>query len=248
MVQIERKFLHKKNNTEGVLKEQNNILKVYSISMTLLCCILVLLFIINNNNLVYQNQDLTKKYESEYENLLIKYNNLKDNYSYLEKNYESVSASMKELAIISNELEDQNHKLVSSNQQYYEQLCSFGDREELFNKYEYAIIDDTGKRTDITYEQLKRLEELVANSKIKNEDLILAWIMTESEGQEKIKNPNSTAKGYGQILNSTSEWIHRTLIDSDINWHPDIALDGDANLEMMVAYIDYLYEENNGNL
>lgn len=248
MVQIERVFLHKKDKTARDLKEQINILKVYSISMTFLCCIFLLLFINNNNNLVYLNQDLVKKYESDYENLLVRYDTLKDNYSYLEKNYESVSTSMKELAIISNELEQQNYELVTSNQQYYEQLCSFGDRKELFDKYEYAIIDDAGKRTDITYDQLKKLEELVENSKIKDEDLILAWIMTESTGQEKAKNPNSTAKGYGQILNSTSKFIHQTLLDYDTDWYPDIALDGDANLEMMVAYIDYLYEENNGNL
>lgn len=248
MVQIERVFLHKKDKTLRDLKDQNNILKVYSFSITFLCCIFVLLFMKNNNNLVYLNQDLVKNYESEYENLLARYETLKDNYSYLEENYESVSSSMKELAVISNELEQQNHQLVTSNQQYYEQLCSFGDREELFNKYEYAIIDDAGKRTDITYDQLKKLEGLVENSKIKDEDLILAWIMTESTGQEKAKNSKSTAKGYGQILNSTSKFIHQTLLDSDMNWHPDIALDGDTNLEMMVVYIDYLYEKNNGNL
>ena len=248
MVQIERVFLHKKDKIVSDLKDQNSILKVYSFSMTILCCIFALLLMKNNNNLVYLNQDLTKNYELEYDNLMVRYDNLKQNYSYLEDNYESVSASMKELAVISNELEQQNQELVASNQQYYEQLCSFGDREELFNKYEYAIINDAGKRTDITYDQLKKLEELVQNSKIQNEDLILAWIMTESTGQEKAKNPNSTAKGYGQILNSTSKFIHTTLLESDTNWYPDIALDGDVNLEMMVAYIDYLYEENDGNL
>lgn len=248
MVQIERVFLHKKDKTVRELKDQINILKVYSISMTFLCCIFVLLLMKNNNNLVYLNQDLVKNYESNYNDLLLKYDTLKDNYTYLEDNYESVSASMKELVTISNELEQQNNELVVSNQQYYEQLCSFGDREELFDKYEYAIINDAGKRTDITYDQLKKLEDLVSDSKIQNEDLILAWIMTESTGQEKAKNPNSTAKGYGQIINGTSKFIHQTLLDSDTDWHPDIALDGDANLEMMVAYIDYLYEENDGDL
>ena len=77
--------------------------------------------------------------------------------------------------------------------------------EELFDKYEYAIIDKYENRTDITYEQILTLEDLVKEYPINDTDLILSIIMTESRGIETAQNSESTAKGYGQLLNSTAK-------------------------------------------
>lgn len=241
MVQIERVFLHKKNKTKKALREENNILKVYAISMTILCYILGLLFIINNNNLIYKNKETVLAYETNYQTLLTDYTTLKNNYN-------SVSKSMKELAVISGQLEKQNESLVASNEDYYNQLCILKKRSELFDKYEYAIIDRSENRTDITYDQLVKIEDLIKESNIPDEDLILAWIMVESTGQEKAQNPNSTAKGFGQILNGTGKFIYTDLLNRTDIYNPNVALDGDTNIEMMIAYINYLYEENNGDL
>ena len=248
MVQIEKQFLHKKNKKSvRDLKEQNKLLKIYTITITILCCLLCIVFMKNNNELIMKIQDITYEYENKYNTLLDKYTSLKTDNDYLEGKYISVSNSMKELASICNELDQQNLELVKSNDQYYNELTILKGREELFDKYDYAIIDRAGNRTDITYDRLVKLEDLVAKSNIKNEDLILSWIMVESGGVEKAKNPKSTAKGFGQILDGTSKFVYTNLLDYN-GWNKDVAYDGDVNIEMMVAYIDYLYEKNNGNL
>ena len=71
--------------------------------------------------------------------------------------------------------------------------------------------------------------------------------MTESNGVETAKNETSTAKGYGQFLDGTSRFVYTSLLNKS-GWNSSVALDGNTNIEMMVAYIDYLYEKNNGDL
>ena len=153
---------------------------------------------------------------------------------------------LRELIEISMELDEQNKQLVQSNQEYYEELTEFREREELYDKYQFAMYHGA-QRTDITYDQLRTLETLVQDSPICDEDLILAWVMTESGGFETAKNPNSTAKGYGQFLDTTSKFVYSNLLNKD-GWTANVAYEGETNLEMMVAYIDYLYELNNGDL
>lgn len=156
------------------------------------------------------------------------------------------ASEIRELIEISMKLDEQNKQLVQSNQEYYNELEEFREREELYDKYQFAMYHGT-QRTDITYDQLRTLETLVQDSPICDEDLILAWVMTESGGFETAKNPHSTAKGYGQFLDSTSKFVYSNLLNKD-GWTANVAYDGETNLEMMVAYIDYLYELNNGDL
>ena len=171
---------------------------------------------------------------------------MQENYNYLDSNYESVLNTVAELTEIAYKLDDQNKSLVESNESYFEELSEFRKREELYDKYNYALVNNNN-RTDITYDQLVTLEGLLEDSYIKDQDLILALVMTESAGKEKATNDTSTAKGYGQFLDGTSNFVYTKLMDNN-NWNPDIAFDGTTNLEMMVEYIDYLYEKNNGDL
>ena len=66
--------------------------------------------------------------------------------------------------------------------------------------------------------------------------------MTESRGRENAQNVASSAKGYGQFLNSTSKFVYTQLM-GEKNWTPSVALDGDVGLEMICEYINYLYEK-----
>ena len=73
--------------------------------------------------------------------------------------------------------------------------------------------------------------------------------MTESKGYEEAKNSTSSASGYGQFLTSTSKFVFENLCDfDDRKWSSKVALDGDTNMEMMVAYVEYLYEKKDGDL
>ena len=214
----------------------------YNIATTIVMFIMFIILSNNTNNIMQKAASDVMSKETELQEMKSDYDSLKKNYNYLNGKYKSMSSMVDELTSISTELDEQNKA-------YYEELKVLRERKELFDKYSYAILNDAGERTDIKYDQIITLKELLKESSIDDEDLILAWIMTESNGNEKAKNTKSTAKGYGQILDGTSKFIYTNLMNNNsADWHSTIALNGDMNIEMMVTYIDYLYDKNNGDL
>lgn len=245
---MEKLFMSKKGNINEVdsLRLQLTLYKIFGTVMSIMCCFLGLALISNNNKLISANADAAIDYEAKIQTMEQEYYTTYNNYEYLAERYSSFLNTISELTAISEKLDEENQQLVASNQEYYDELQEFKSREELYNKYEWALYDGN-TRNDITFDQLVTLEEMVQDSSIDDQDFLLAIVMTESRGNEKAQNPTSTAKGYGQFLNSTSKFVYTDLLGRD-NWSPSVALDGDTNLQMMVAYTDYLYKQNNGNL
>lgn len=127
-------------------------------------------------------------------------------------------------------------------------MYNSGIQEQMLDtRYQYCLYDRYGQRTDITYEQLEYLCDIVEDSAIQDEDLILSIIMVESRGQEDAANSRSSAQGYAQFLDSTSKFAYCDLLGYE-DWDRSVALDGKLCMEMMVAYFDYLYEYNNGDI
>ena len=180
----------------SILKKELTISKIYNVVLTICCCVLFTLLLTNNNKLTNENFTQLMNAEAKYQELETKFKNLQANSEYLAAKYEDMSNTIAELTSSLTILEDENMSLVESNETYYQELVKFSEREELFNKYEYAIYNKANKRTDITYEQLTKLEDLVLDTNIQDEDLILSIIMTESTGKEKAQSTISTAKGY----------------------------------------------------
>ena len=137
-----------------------------------------------------------------------------------------------------NELNDQITEVSEVNKSYVDELNTFRKREELYDKYEYAIMA-ANKRTDLTYEQVQYGEELMA-AKGLNPHLLLGSIMVESTGNELALNKSSGAEGYGQFLDPTAEWIWTDMLGNK-TYHSDIRKDGKSNILMMATYYDYLY-------
>ena len=245
LLRAERRKYHREIDS---LRTKLFITRLYAICMTLFCIVMGIMFMQSHNTLKAENLDLTTNFLASMEEKDNEIKAIQSNYSYLEERLDSFVNTINELTSISETLDQQNKSLVESNQQYHEELAEFKQREELYNKYEYALYDGK-KRTDITYDQLLTLEDLLEESTVNDEDLILSIVMTESKGVEKARNSSSTAKGYGQFLDGTSKFVYTRLMDKPVSsWNPNIALNGEMNLEMMVHYIDYLYEVNNGNL
>ena len=167
--------------------------------------------------------------------------------SYSRNKVEELSGTIEELRSISETLDKENKSLVKSNDEYWEELSQLRERKELYEEFEWALVDKGGGRTDITYEQLKTLPELLEDKKVNSEHLVLAFAMTESRGKATAQNASSTAKGYGQFLNSTSKFVYTQLM-GEKNWTPSVALDGDIGLEMICEYINYLYEKSGRDL
>lgn len=154
------------------------------------------------------------------------------------------------------QLEEENQILIDDNlslasdfdvlNQDYQELS---EREELYDKYEFAIIRSNHTRTDIRYEDFKHLEEIAEEEGISQDgiDLCLSFVMNESNGLEKAANANSSARGYGQLLSSTGRFCYTSLMGHNSYNHEVIALDGPTNLEMSLRYLAYLDDYNHHN-
>jgi hypothetical protein len=222
------------------LRKQKLIISIYSIIMTLLFIIACNICYKNKEKYYQEKQELADSYESQIDIL-------QTNYEISLDKINDLSQTIISLQSISNDLDEQNKSLATSNEEYYNELVELRNRAELYDKYEYALINSTGDRTDITYDQLRNLSDLLEDYKVNDQDLILSWIMVESGGNEKIKNSSSSAKGYGQFLDSTSKYVYTNLLGYD-DWDSSVALDGNINIQMMVAYINYLYDYSGNNL
>lgn len=229
------------------LKTRLSVSRMYGAIMTLVCCFFAFGYMKSNNDFVSSMNDQKVEYESQILTLNNDHNDYVDQTEYIYNQLTSMSETITELTDISTKLDEENQQLKQDNLDLMDTVDEYQSREELFNKYEYALYDTQNKRTDITYNQLSNLETMLEDSNIKDTDLILAMIMTESNGNEKAQSAVSTAKGYGQILDGTSKFVYTKLLNNS-GWNSSVALNGDTNIEMMVAYTDYLYDQNNGNL
>lgn len=143
------------------------------------------------------------------------------------------------------ELISDNKKLNSKNNKYLKTIKKFQEREELFDKYEYAIVTD-GYRTDLTYDQIKNGEELMLE-KGYDPNLLFGIIMVESSADEKLTSDHSTARGYGQILKGTGEFVYSNLLNLG-KYNHNMAFDGNTNIMMMCEYLDYLIKRRDNDL
>lgn len=140
-------------------------------------------------------------------------------------------------------MDDTNASLkeIVSNQE--EELMAYREREELYDKYEWALYDKSGRKTDITYAQIQSLQEYCDEKGYTTNmvDLVLAVAMKESTGNEKAYNASSGATGYCQLLGSTARMVY-TKLQGNTGYTHDVALDGEKNLQMAADYLQYLYE------
>ena len=149
-------------------------------------------------------------------------------------------------AIIENMKYD-NESLASEYDKLKESYDVLKEREELYDKYSYAIMYD-GKRTELTYDQLKYGEKLMKEKGL-NPDLLFSIGMLESKYTEKCTNSASTARGFHQILVGTGKFLWEDILGNGKGTYDhSYAFDGYKNIEMCVAYLDYLNKTRDGNI
>ena len=141
------------------------------------------------------------------------------------------------------ELDLENVKLIEERDGYKQDALLLAERAELFDKYEEALYY-RGHRTDITYDQLKTGIDIMEENEI-NPALLFGIIMVESHGIEDAQNATSSATGYGQLLTSTGKSIYEKYMGNGRGtFSSDILLDGDENIKITAAYIDYCIKHN----
>jgi hypothetical protein len=220
------------------LRFQNKLLIIYSLVVTFG------LFFITFKYMLKSNND-----EMKFINYDAQIATLESDKEYYKNNAQMFSESVSDLLEVTAELNTDRDLLIADNQLMSFELEEFYEREELYDSYGFFLYDKQGERNDITYDHLRTLEELVEDSSIPNPELVLSIIYLESGGGhcDAVNGQGSGASGFGQFLPSTarSVWI-KVLGNPEDSWEPEMVFDPDINLQLTVAYMDYLIEKHGG--
>jgi len=213
-------------------------IKVY---MTFICLFLTVFLAINSVQLYN-----AKKQIESYQRLNAELQGTIDDQHTL---FQNASVLVQQLDTNIVELYDKNEQLKKQYNSALDIINYYNNRTELYNKYEYALIYN-GERTDIDYEVLESLEHFALESEYGNDVLVLslALAMTESHGIADAKNPNSSARGLGQLIHSTAKTCYEDLLgNGEGTYKVEYAFDPETNLRMTLALVNELSKENKGN-
>ena len=210
-------------------------------------------FIFRTSQLAYtkENQPLGETYDkitvyfislTDYVNNIV--GDLTEDRDWFKQGFLSLSADINGYQQTAKDAQKQSKKVLKENKRLVkelnkanEQLLKFQNRAELFDKYEYAIIDSAGKRTELTYANLETIEDLGAKNGI-SPHLIASEIMVESGAKQYATNSESTARGFGQILAGTGKFVYTNLLHYGTYDH-SYAFNANTNLEMMATLLGY---------
>lgn len=167
--------------------------------------------------------------------------------------YSLMYHSYSDLAEVAGELDSENQEVLSTYKEQSEELQKFQEREELYDKYEYALFrDEDNTRTDINYDDIKSLETLAEEREMGEDaiDLILNIVKIESDGYADAQNSKSSAAGLAGIIKSTAKNMYDNELGSPNGpyQHIPMAYDSELNLKMGLCLIDVLAEDNNRNV
>lgn len=168
----------------------------------------------------------------------------------LSSTYNDAVLILSDVSQIAYQLDQQNRTLNDDLNDALEKIKQYESREKLFDSYEWALFREDGSRTDISYNDIITLEELVDEKDLSDDtvDLVLAMAMTESNGNANARNISSSAVGLGQFLSGTGRFVYTSLMGNDVYNHQETASNSETNLEMMVYYLEYLDVKNNHNI
>ena len=178
------------------------------------------------------------------------YATLEGKYAEVEEKYNTIFGSFADMVVVANQLDTENQEVKAAYDEQSAELQKFQEREELYDKYEYALFrDEDNSRTDIKYDDLKSLETLAKERGMGEDaiDLILTITQLESNGYADAQNPKSSAAGLAGLIKSTAKSIYTTELGSPYGpyKHNPMAYDSELNLEIGLSLIDVLAEDNN---
>lgn len=202
--------------------------------------------VVDNHSL---RNDLTVASE-KYDTLMADNQSLIAENQSLSSTYNDAILILSDVSQIAYQLDQQNRTLNDDLNDALEKIKQYESREELFDSYEWALFREDESRTDISYNDIVTLEELVDEKDLSDDtvDLVLAMAMTESNGNANARNISSSAVGLGQFLSGTGRFVYTSLMGNDVYNHQETASDSETNLEMMVYYLEYLDVKNNHNI
>lgn len=139
------------------------------------------------------------------------------------------------------DLQDTINDSNATIQQQNNTIKSYANKLEIKDNYEYALYTTTGKKTDISIEDIQDLKKEASELGMTQDsvDVVLAIALHESSGDEDAKNPSSTAAGLCGILNSTGEFVWEDVMGNS-NYQYSMLFNGNTNLSISLNYLNYL--------
>ena len=217
------------------LRSANKLLTVYSIVVTIGLAILAYKYMSKSN----ADTEQFKNYDAQVAQLTTERD-------YHQANSQMFSDSVADLIEVTTELNTDRDLLIADIELMQYELEELYSRQDLFDRYGFFLYDKRGERNDITYDHLRSLEEMIEGTSVPNAELILSIIYLESSGHcDVVNGQGSGASGFGQFLPSTAKsvWIN-VLGNPEDSWDPDMVFDPDINLQLTVAYMDYLIKKH----
>lgn len=111
------------------------------------------------------------------------------------------------------------------------------------------IKETENKHKHITKATKEDIKTYLKQKECKISDSILYGIcFSESDFNEKEKNKKSTATGCMQILYPTGKWISEDILHLKTKYNHLDNLHYKYNIDLSIAYLNWLYERHNGNV
>lgn len=224
------------------LKKEVNVL-TYLLALTIIISIVSIITLCNKITVLKREltNSNTKIFELKQENSELSVYNTK--LIETTANYKDIAA---ELSDSITQLKNDNESLASEYDSVKEAYDILKYREELYDKYSYAIMYN-GNRTELTYDQIKTAEEL-AKEKGVDPDMLFSIGMVESKFDSSCTTTTSTAKGYFQFLKGTGKFTYNTLMGHDDYYdHSTMATNPYTSIKMAVNYLNYLGKNRSTN-
>lgn len=227
-------------------------LKIFILLVIAIACSMLLI------GYIYTSQVKINILEAENASLKQKVIDLELESSQTEADYSSTINKLKSNIISSNNvintlndevliLKKDNKSLAKQYDKLNRHYKVLASRKELYDKYEYIVMYG-GKRTDVTYKQIKIGEQLMMENGY-DPNILFSIIMVESRGNASAKNVASSATGYGQFLTSTGRFVYEDLMKNGKGtYNHSMAKNGDLNIKMTAHYLDYLLSYHDNNL
>lgn len=110
---------------------------------------------------------------------------------------------------------------------------------EIGNKYRY-IIDEVPEGSKLSLENLMLIDELASKYDI-NPHIVTSVFRIESGYDSNAKNPISSARGLGQFLESSGEYVYEDVLKMGDNYYHSVhAYDPAISITMTFGYLNHL--------
>lgn len=174
---------------------------------------------------------------------------VKSIYPNQEKNIEievfksEVTKELESIKYEMNMISKENVELIEYNNSINETNVKLSNELDMYKKYGYVM---SNRKYPLPLDVVQLIDQLGKKYKI-SPHVIIALINVESSFNPNASARTSSARGYGQFIKGTGEWVWEKILKKDTKYNHDMAYDPIVNVELIYGYVNYLLKVKKGN-